>query len=399
MACRSAQRRADQTGRACVRTKACGLDGWERILYTARMVNVQIEATQGREEAKLSQPKKGYRRKSGVVAAGAALVAAAGTAVLGYALLIEPQNIGMEQLEVRLPDAAGRLPKEGLRILHLSDSHFSGREWREKGKIERVKRLVRDVECDLLVQTGDLIHYDNGLGNVEALLDVLPQPRLGAYAVFGNHDYTHYNMKEALPRMWRTFSDEEHGRYARANPLQRVYLSASRWPRYVRYVRNTPLDGRRTGSNDTVALTALLTKRGMRVLHNQVVHLHEPQRSLDLYLAGIDDVYEGRPRLGETLDCVPQGATVVLLSHNPDIIASPRLDRVDLVLAGHTHGGQLVLPFWGPAHTQSAYLSRRNVAGHFWHGRTQLYITRGMGEGIPLRFNAKPQIALITLKA
>ena len=164
-------------------------------------------------------------------------------------------------------------------------------------------------------------------------------------------------------------------------------------------MRNTPLDGRRTGSNDTDALTALLTRRGTRVLHNQVVHLHQPQHGLNLYLAGIDDVYEGRPRLGETLDCVPQGATVVLLSHNPDIIASPRLDRVDLVLAGHTHGGQLVLPFWGPAHTQSAYLSRRNVAGYFWHGRTQFYITRGMGEGIPLRFNAKPQIALITLKA
>ena len=77
--------------------------------------------------------------------------------------------------------------------------------------------------------------------------------------------------------------------------------------------------------------------------------------------------------LGETLDAVPQGATVVLLSHNPDIIASPRLNRIDLVIAGHTHGGQLVLPLWGPAHTQSAYLTRSNVAGYFWHGRTQFY--------------------------
>jgi predicted MPP superfamily phosphohydrolase len=59
----------------------------------------------------------------------------------------------------------------------------------------------------------------------------------------------------------------------------------------------------------------------------------------------------------------------------------------------------LVLPFWGPAHTQSAYLTRANVSGHFRHGRTQFYISRGMGEGIPLRFNARPQLALITLTA
>ncbi len=343
--------------------------------------------------------KQGYRWVLGVAAAGVGLLGAAGVATLGYSVLVEPQNIELERLDIRLPSAAGRLPKEGLRILHVSDSHFSGREWREQGKIERVKRLVRDVECDLLIHTGDLVHYDSGLPNVEALLDVLPTPRLGAYAVFGNHDYTHYNMAEALPRMWRTFADEDAIRCAAAGPLPRTYLKATRWLRYIQYVRNTPLDGRRIGSNDTEALTALLTRRGMRVLHNQVVHLQQPEHGLDLYLAGIDDVYEGRPRLGETLDCVPQGASVVLLSHNPDIIASPRLDRIDLVIAGHTHGGQLVLPLWGPAHTQSAYLTRSNVAGYFWHGRTQFYITRGMGEGIPLRFRAKPQIALLTLRA
>jgi predicted MPP superfamily phosphohydrolase len=335
--------------------------------------------------------------KGAALAAGA--LAAAGAAAFGYALLVEPQDIRLERLTFRLPHAEGRLPREGLRILHLSDSHFSGKEWRERKKIARVRELVRGVECDLLIHTGDFVHYDSGLANVEALLDVLPQPRLGAYGVFGNHDYTHYNMAEALPRMWRTYYAAETQRQAQAHLLDRLLLQASRWLRYVWYVRNTPLDGRRTGSNNFAGLAAMLQRRGMHVLHNQAVHLHEPEIGLDLYLAGIDDVYEGRPRLGDTLDSVPTGALVVLLSHNPDIIASPRLDRVDVVLSGHTHGGQLVLPFWGPAHTQSAYLSREHVAGHFRHGRTQFYITRGMGEGIPLRFNARPQIALITLTA
>jgi predicted MPP superfamily phosphohydrolase len=338
------------------------------------------------------------RRTWGKGAVAGAL-AVAGAAVFAYSFWVEPLDIRLERLHFRLPDAAGRLPKEGLRILHLSDSHFSGKQGRERRKIERIRELVQGVECDLLIHTGDFIHYDSGLANVGALLDVLPPPRLGAYGVFGNHDYTHYNMGAALPRMWRTFGEAETQRLARANPLQRLAWQGSRWPRYVWYVRNNPLDGLRTGGNDTARLTALLEGRGMHVLHNQAVHLYDPQQGLDLYLAGIDDVYEGRPLLGDTLDPVPAGAPVVLLSHNPDIIASPRLDRIDLVLAGHTHGGQLVLPLWGPAHTQSAYLPRQHVAGHFWHGRTQFYITRGMGEGIPLRFNARPQIALITLTA
>ncbi len=368
------------------------------------MVNVQVERAQSLVKPPVKQPvkrpvKRQVPRRLKWAAAGAGLLAAAGAAAFGYALLVEPQNIELEQLHLRLPGAAGRLPPEGLRILQISDSHFSGRQWREQGKIARVQRLVRGLDYDLLLHTGDFIHYNSGLANVEALLAVLPPPRLGSYGVFGNHDYTHYNMGTALPRMWRTFATAEKERRAQAGPLRRLYLAASHWLRYVGFVRNTPLDGRRTGFNDHATLTQTLAHCGMGVLHNQVVHLVDPQRGLDLYLAGIDDVYEGRPRLGDTLAGVPQGAPVVLLSHNPDIIASPRLDRVDLVLSGHTHGGQLVLPFWGPAHTQSAYLPRRHVAGHFHHGRTQFYITRGMGEGIPLRFCAQPQITLITLTA
>lgn len=332
-------------------------------------------------------------------AAGAGALGAAGAATLGYAVWVEPQNIELERLTIRMPEAAGRLPADGLRILLVSDSHFSGKDRREHGKIERVRKLVRNLDCDLVIHAGDFVHYDSGLKNVGALLDVLPQPRIGSFGVFGNHDYTHYNMQEALPRMWRTFCNRDEARAKAANPLLRAALRATRWPRYVFYVRNNPLDGRRTGSNDTSSLLGTLAEHKMRVLHNQAIHLYDPARGLDLYLAGIDDVFEGKPRLGDTLAAVPEGAPVVLLSHNPDIIASPRIGRVSVVLSGHTHGGQLVLPLWGPAHTQSAYLSRRHVAGYFRHGATQFYISRGMGEGIPLRFCAQPQIALITLTA
>ena len=333
----------------------------------------------------------------GLALAGGALTAG----MLGYALLVEPMDIRLERLTIRLPHAAARLPAGGLRILQLTDSHFHGgrRTTRERKKIERIAALTRNLDYDLLVHTGDFIHFDAGLENVRRLLEAVPAPRLGAFGVFGNHDYTHYAMEEALPRMWRTYRTEERRRDAARGPLQRMAAAGTRWLRYVQYVRNTPLDGRRTGSNNTEALTAALAQWGMTVLHNRALHLRRPEDGLDLYLAGVDDVLEGRPHLGDSLREIPEGAPIVLLSHNPDIIVSPQRPRVDVVLSGHTHGGQIVVPLWGPAHTQVEFLPRKHVAGYFREGRTHVYISRGLGEGIPLRFRAGPQITLLHLTA
>jgi len=337
------------------------------------------------------------RWSGGVLFAGAALAAG----MLGYARLVEPMRIELEQITIKLPHLVGRLPAGGVRILQLTDSHFHGgpRTQRERRKIERIAGLTSGLQYDLLVHTGDFIHFDDGLENVLRLLDAVPAPRLGAFGVFGNHDYTHYAMREALPRMWRTFRAEERRRSAVRGPVMRLAVAGTRWLRYVRYVRNTPLDGRRTGSNNTGALAAALSEWGMTVLHNRALHLHQPKEGLDLYLAGIDDMLEGRPHLGDSLCTIPDGAPIVLLSHNPDIIASPQLPCVDVVLSGHTHGGQIVVPLWGPAHTQVEHLPRKHVAGYFRQGRTHVYVSRGLGEGIPLRFRACPQITLIHLTA
>jgi hypothetical protein len=316
---------------------------------------------------------------------------AAGAATLAYAYWLEPRNVRLERVTVRLPGSAGRLPAGGLRILHLSDSHFQGRNGRERAKIDRIRWLTSGLEYDLLVHTGDFIHFDSGVENGLALIDAVPAPRLGAYAVLGNHDYAHYAMEQALPRMWKTFVREEReaGFPGWTAPL--------RFPWYVRYVRNTPLDGPRVGSNDTTGLMHRLEERGFSVLHNRAVRLQDAHSGLDMYLAGVEDVSEGRPRLGHTLDGIAAGEPVVLLSHNPDIVASPQIGRVGLVISGHTHGGQIVLPLWGPAHTQSWHLKRSEVSGLFLRGTTHVYVSRGIGEGIPLRFNAAPQISLITL--
>ena len=108
---------------------------------------------------------------------GIAAGLAAGLA--GYALLGEPFHIELERLTVTLPQTHYHLPNSGLRILHLSDTHFQGRDRREKIKIDRICSLCAGLEYDLLVHTGDFIHYDSGIANILTLLDRLPGAALG----------------------------------------------------------------------------------------------------------------------------------------------------------------------------------------------------------------------------
>ena len=335
---------------------------------------------------------------------GAGLMAGAsagvGAALAGYAFWREPLDVRLETLTIRLPQARNRLPARGLRLLHLSDLHFQGKTWRETGKIDRVRQLTQGLEYDLLIQTGDFLHYDSGLKNVLALLEAVPPPRLGAYAVLGNHDYATYNMRKALPYTWRNFLARE-SRYRGVTPLP---LQKSRRERLLRYLRFglylffNRVDGERTGANDATRLRYELESRGVRCLHNSSFHLNgDTGEQVDLFLAGIDDLIEGRPSLAAALRNVPHDALLILLSHNPDILQTPAVQRADLLLAGHTHGGQIVLPLLGPAHTQSDHLSRREASGYFRRGKTHIYINRGLGEGIPLRFGAPPQVTLITV--
>jgi predicted MPP superfamily phosphohydrolase len=165
---------------------------------------------------------------------------------------------------------------------------------------------------------------------------------------------------------------------------------------------NKPFVLSRTHFNNRTRLHRALAAKGIEILNNRSVHLTQdagPLAGLDLYLAGVDDISEGWPDLEQALAEVPGDKPLLLLSHNPDILQEPEATRADVILAGHTHGGQIVLPWVGAVHTHSDQLARREVAGYLRRGKTQIYITRGVGEGIPFRFGAPPQIGLITLRA
>jgi predicted MPP superfamily phosphohydrolase len=144
---------------------------------------------------------------------------------------------------------------------------------------------------------------------------------------------------------------------------------------------------------DAPLISQALTDAGIGVLINAGLSVANG----DLWVAGIDDIWSGLPDLDAALDGAPTNATVMLLAHEPDYAdAVSEHGGVNLQLSGHSHGGQVRLPFIGAP--VLPYLGRRYPAGLYRIGELTLYTNRGIGTIYPpIRFNCRPEIALITL--
>jgi predicted MPP superfamily phosphohydrolase len=135
---------------------------------------------------------------------------------------------------------------------------------------------------------------------------------------------------------------------------------------------------------------------GARVLKNETEFI--ARSGEHLAIAGLDDPVTKNHDFSATLAGVPDRCPTVMLAHTPDITPQAAERGVDLVLAGHTHGGQVVLPWLGPPIVNSKY-GRRFAAGLKQVGETQVYTNRGVGMAIvPIRVNCPPEVALITLR-
>jgi len=187
---------------------------------------------------------------------------------------------------------------------------------------------------DLIALTGDLVSYTRNIADLPDLLAPLRAP-LGLFAVPGNHDHW-----EGLPELVETL-----------RPL------------------------------------------GVEFLVNAQRRLR--WRGAELTVAGVDDAWDGDMDMDAALDGAADTGFTLLLCHMPDLADEAAMRGVDLQLSGHTHGGHIHLPWLG-----SFVLPRygwRYPIGHAHVGRTQLYVSRGVG-GIPLRFGCPPEATLITLR-
>jgi predicted MPP superfamily phosphohydrolase len=261
---------------------------------------------------------------------------------LRYAVRVEPTWLELNEAYVAVRD----LPPgfDGFRIVQLSDLHCSRKV--TPAFIGEAVDLALAQNPDVVVLTGDFIHHGyHHVRDAAAAISRLAAPH-GVYAVLGNHDYS---IRNALGL-----------------------------PRY-RHLHT--------------AVEEALTWHGIRVLHNEAVPL--TRGGAALYLAGLDDLWSRRCDPDRALAGLPADAPRVVLAHNPQTVLRLNGHRCDLMLSGHTHGGQVDWP--GLGRVTLGKSARRFAAGLYAHGQTHLYVNKGVGFGFRFRFNVRPEVAVVIL--
>ncbi len=253
-----------------------------------------------------------------------------------YAHFIEPNWIDINYVPLKLPNLASEF--NGYRIVQISDIHVDKRT--KKKRLNHIFRLVNRQKPDLIAMTGDFVtrRQIKSLPKLQATIG-----QLGAtyktVAVLGNHDY---------------------------------------W-------------------TDATKIAEVLEKNNILNLANKVYTVKRGNAML--HIAGVDDIWVGKDRLDLVLEQLPSEGAAILLAHEPDFADTSALtNRFDLQLSGHSHAGQIRLPFLRPPKLPA--LGIRYYAGLYKVGKMFEYTNRGVGmTGIHLRFSARPEITVFQLES
>ena len=253
-----------------------------------------------------------------------------------YAKNIEPYWLSITHHKIShklIPDAFN-----GIKILQFSDTHL-GFHYQLKDLLKTV-HVINDLQPDIVVFTGDLLDKPNQFfeqKNTTAILKTVRAP-LGKYSVYGNHD---------------------HGGYGTEH--------------YAKIMKDS-------------GFTLLKNS-------NQPITYQNEQ----IIIAGIDDPMLGNPDWKQTLSGQTDNQFCLLLSHAPDLADFAQSQGVSLQLSGHSHGGQVKIPLFGP-------LMKPLFANNYYEGMynlnpLKLYVNRGLGTTrLPIRLFSRPELSTFTLE-
>jgi uncharacterized protein len=257
-----------------------------------------------------------------------------------WGFLIEPNRLVVNHATIQINDWPNDFNR--LRIAVIGDIH-AGAPFIDDLKLRLLVERTNQEQPDLVVLLGDFMSQDTWHGHrvapeiIANHLKYLQAP-LGVYAVLGNHD-------------WWDDGDE---------------------------VRRS------------------LEQAGIRVLENDVSEVKRGKTSF--WLAGLSDLWTRPQQVPETLAKIPAGSPIIALTHNPDVFQHlPRTVR--LLLAAHTHGGQVKLPLIGTPVIPSSF-GQRYSAGHVFENDHHLFVTTGIGTSIlPVRFRVPPEIVMLVIES
>jgi predicted MPP superfamily phosphohydrolase len=184
------------------------------------------------------------------------------------------------------------------------------------------------------------------------------------------------------------FGDEKEAAFAAepcARLLRRITAPHGLWA----------VMGNHDDATDPERVTRALQAENIQVLDNQSQPIE--QDGARFWLAGVDDVLNGTADLSKTMHNVPAGEAVILLAHEPDFADEAAQFPIDLQLSGHSHGGQIRIPFLPPLYLPE--LAKKYFWGTYHIGPLTLHTSAGLGTiGIPMRLNCPPEITLLTLR-